>query len=226
MIHGASEYPIANDGAFYRLLAGGLGPAPAVGRPARRFPTQGTRGMLIGLRPVPNPNDPRRKRPSDPEAQCLLPLAGGWTRARASRGAPMGGPARRFPTQGTCGLLIGLRPVPNQNDPRRKRVSDRQRRGLTALTGGWSGPAPTRGSRVGRPARRFRKQGTCGLLIGLRPVPNANDPRRKRLSDRQRRGLTALAGGWTWARATRGSTRQALPHARHMRLAHRTAART
>jgi hypothetical protein len=70
---------------------------------------------------------------------------------------------------------------------------------------------------VGRPARRFPTQGTCqcGLLIGLRPRagkifgPNANDPRRKRLSDRQPRGLTALAGGWTLARATREGGRPA-----------------
>lgn len=47
MIHGASDCPIANDGAWQRVLVGGLGPAPAVpvGRHARRFHT------LIGLGP-------------------------------------------------------------------------------------------------------------------------------------------------------------------------------
>ena len=49
MIHGASDCPIANDGALKRLLVGasGLGAAPAapVGRHARRFHT------LIGLGP-------------------------------------------------------------------------------------------------------------------------------------------------------------------------------
>ena len=57
MIHGATDSPIANHGALQRLLVGGLGPAPAMGRPARRFHTQGTCGFLIGLR-VPNANDP------------------------------------------------------------------------------------------------------------------------------------------------------------------------
>jgi hypothetical protein len=199
---------------------------PPVGRPARRFHTQGTCGLLIGLRPVPNANEPRRKSLSDRQPRGLTSLAGKWTWARTTRGSPVGRPARRFHTQGTCGLLIGLRPIPNGNDPRRKRLSDRQPRGLTALAGKWTWARTTRGSPVGRPARRFHTQGTCGLLIGLRPVPNANDPRRKRLSDRQPRGLTALAGKWTWARPTRGSTRQALPHTRHMWLAHRAASRT
>ncbi len=33
MIHGATDCPIANHGALQRLLVGGLGPAPAMGRP-------------------------------------------------------------------------------------------------------------------------------------------------------------------------------------------------
>ena len=58
---------------------------------------------------------------------------------------------------------------------------------LEALVGGL-GPAPCEG----RPARRFHSQGTCGFLIGLRPVPNANDPRRKRLL-----GAPSLESGLT-----------------------------
>jgi len=199
MIHGASGCPIANHGAFYRLLVGGLGPAPPVGHPwvdpgARRFHTQGTCGLLIGPRPGPNASDPRRKRLSDRQPRGLLPLAGGWTWARTARGSPVGRPARRFHTQGTCGLLIGPRPGPNANDPRRKGPSDTKGRGRTAPAGGWTWARTTPGG-VGpsRPARRFDTQGTCGLLIGPRPGPNANDPRRKRLSDRQPRGLLPLA---------------------------------
>jgi hypothetical protein len=51
--------------------------------------------------------------------------AGRWTWPRAWSGAPCEGrPARRLHSQGTCGFLIGLpvRPVPNANDPRRKRL--------------------------------------------------------------------------------------------------------
>ena len=33
LIHGASDCPIANHGELYRLLVGGLGPAPPVGHP-------------------------------------------------------------------------------------------------------------------------------------------------------------------------------------------------
>ena len=37
MIHGKKARPIQKDGTLQRVLVGGLGPAPAVGRPARRF---------------------------------------------------------------------------------------------------------------------------------------------------------------------------------------------
>ena len=71
------------------------------------------------------------------------------------------------------------------------------------------------------------QQGTCDVRIELRPVPNAKDPRRKRLSESEPRGLTApaSAGRWTWARTARGSTRQAAPLARHMRHSHRAGPR-
>ena len=47
----------------------------------------------------------------------------------------------------------------------------------------------------------------CGFLLGLRPVPSANDPRQKGPADTKGRDLTARAGGWTWGRTSRGSTR-------------------
>ena len=37
MIHGKKAPPIQKDGTLQRVLVGGLGPAPTVGRPARRF---------------------------------------------------------------------------------------------------------------------------------------------------------------------------------------------
>ena len=50
MIHGASDSPIGNHRALQRLLpvVDGLGPAPPVGRPGRRFHPQDTCGFLIG----------------------------------------------------------------------------------------------------------------------------------------------------------------------------------
>ena len=69
MSHGKKARPIQKDGTLQRVLLGGLGPAPAVGRPARRFHMQGTCGFLLGLRPVPSANDPRRKGPSDTEGR-------------------------------------------------------------------------------------------------------------------------------------------------------------
>ena len=64
----------------------------------------------------------------------------------------------RFHTQGTCGFVIGLRPVPSANDPRQKGPADTKRRDLTALPAGWAWACTNRGSAVGRPARRFHMQ--------------------------------------------------------------------
>ena len=127
---------------------------------------------------------------------------------------------------GTCGFqvlqvrLIGLGPGSDANDPRLQRVTDPgpERRGPAALAGGcqWGdwGRRPRTTRSEGRPARRFHTQGTREFLLRLRRIPNANDPRRKRPTDPGPRGLRllALAGEWTWARTTRGSTRQALPY--------------
>ena len=71
--------PIQKDGTLQRVLVGGLGPAaPPVDRPARRFHTQGTRGLLIGLRPVPSANDPRQKGPADTKGRDLTALPARW----------------------------------------------------------------------------------------------------------------------------------------------------
>jgi hypothetical protein len=83
MIHGARDRPIPKDGTLQRLLVGGLGPAPAVGLPARRFHARGTCNFLIGLGPGSDANDPRRKRLTDPEPRGLLAPAGGCTPTRA-----------------------------------------------------------------------------------------------------------------------------------------------
>jgi len=135
MIHGARDRPIQKDGASQpeRLLVGGLGPAPAVGRPASRFHMQGTCGCLLGLRPVPSANDPRRKGPCDTEERDRTAPAGGRTWTCTSRGSTR----RRFHMQGTCGCLLGLRPVPSANDPRpgRKGPCDTEGRDLTTPAG-------------------------------------------------------------------------------------------
>ena len=227
MIHGKKARPIQKDGTLQRVLVGGpqAGPAPAVlpwvdppGASTCNEPaafSSGCASYLVGM------IHGKMARPIQKDGTLQRLLVGGPGPAPAV-GHPWVGP----PGASTCNehaafssgcapylvrMIHGKMARPIQKDGTLQRV----------LVGGPQ-PAPA----VGRPARRFHMQGTCGLLIGLRPVPSANDPRRKRLSDRERRDLTARAGGWTWARATRGSTRQALPHARHMRLAHRTAART
>jgi hypothetical protein len=44
MIHAKKARPIQNDGTLQRLLVGGLGPAPAVGRPVGQVRS----GILLG----------------------------------------------------------------------------------------------------------------------------------------------------------------------------------
>ena len=46
---------------------------------------------------------------------------------------------------------------------------------------------------------------TMHFLLGLRPVPSANDPRQKGPADTKGRDVTALPAGWTWACTNRGS---------------------
>ena len=173
----------------------------ARGRPARRLHTQGTCGFLIRLRPGPNANDPR------------LFLESMFIDQATLNGTRPNSPIGDEPA--TTQMIHGASDSPIGNHRALRRL-------LPVVDG--LGPAPPRA--VGRPARRLHTQGTCGFLIGLRPVPTANDPRRKGPSDTEGRDLTAPAGRWTWPRASRGSTHQAAPHARHMRLSHRAASRT
>jgi hypothetical protein len=169
-----------------------LGLAPAVGHPWVDPPGASTCKAHAAFSPGCGPYLVRtvhnaRARPiqNDGTLQRLLVgrlgLDQPWVTRRSTRQAL---PHARHMRLSHRGTVHGARARPIQNDGT-----------LQRLLVGRLRPGTSRGSPVGRPARRFHMQGTCGFLTGLQPVPCANGPRRKGPSDTKRRDLTAPAGG-------------------------------
>jgi hypothetical protein len=131
MIHGKRARPIQKDGTLQRFLLGGLGPAPPVGQPWVHPPGGSTRKAHAAFATGCAPYLTRRihgasdcPSPNHGALQRLPVLVGGLGPA-----PPVGRPARRLHSQGTCDILIGPGPGSDASNPRRKRRSEPQRRG-------------------------------------------------------------------------------------------------